>query len=202
MPNSSAAFCLLLICHAGFINTTFSAERTRGDLRILADPKEAVSRAFEGKFDTCALEFDMAMNAFLKETLKRSNIEEAIDIYRGQGPDGKPRYVVVTDEVGKYRPFTFLVALNSDLDISFLELLIYRESHGYQIARKRFLAQYKGKGIQDKLRPRKDIINIAGATLSVRGVSRGVTKVLAILNYARDNQLCPFVEGGSSLENS
>lgn len=202
MERVSPGLFLLLISLAGFIDTTFAAARTRADLRILADPKEAVARAFEGKFQTCDLQFDAAMNAYLKETLKRSTVEKSIKIYRGQGPKGNLRYVIVTDEVGKYRPFTFLVALNSDLDISFLELLIYRESHGYEIARKRFLAQYKGKGQQDRLRPGKDILNIAGSTLSVRGVSRGVTKVLAILNYARNNQLCPFVEGGPALENS
>lgn len=187
---------LFLVCILGSIDTTFAASRKRADLRILADPKEAVARAFEGEFQTCDLKFDTAMNVYLKESLKRSNIEKSIKVHQGQGPDGKLRYVVVTDEIGKYRPFTFLVALNSELDISFLELLIYRESHGYEIARKRFLAQYKGKGLKDKLRPSRDILNIAGSTLSVRGVSRGVAKVLEILNYARNNQLCPFVEGG------
>lgn len=202
MERFSPGLFLLLISLGGLIDTTFAAARSRADLRILADPKEAVARAFVGEFETCHLIIDSKMNSFLKEALRRSIVEKAIKIHQGQGPDGNLRYVIVTDEVGKYRPFTFLVALNSDLDISFLELLIYRESHGYEIARKRFLAQYKGKGQQDRLRPRKDILNIAGSTLSVRGVSRGVTKVLAILNYAKDNQLCPFVEGGSSLENS
>jgi len=180
-----------------FINVSAAASPDRWDVVVLSDPQEALARAFENKSEVCSLKIDDEMVHYLEGRLHRILTEKSVDIRRGEGPGGKTRYAVVTNEIGKYRPFTFLIVLDSDLRVSYLELLIYRESHGYEIARKRFLSQYKGKDLRDKLRPTKDIVNIAGATLSVRGVSHGVKKVLAILNYARDHALCPFEKSRS-----
>jgi len=62
-----------------------------------------------------------------------------------------------------------------------VSVLIYRESRGKQIIKKRFLHQYKGKSLKSPVRINKDIINVTGATTSVRGVNRGVRKMRAIL---------------------
>lgn len=60
-------------------------------------------------------------------------------------------------------------------------MLIYRESRGKDIIRKRFLNQYKGKTLKSPVRINKDIINVSGATISVRGVNRGVRKMRAVI---------------------
>jgi len=46
---------------------------------------------------------------------------------------------------------------------------------------KRFNYQYEGKTTQDPIRINKDIINITGATMSVRSVSAGVKRALVLV---------------------
>jgi hypothetical protein len=46
----------------------------------------------------------------------------------------------------------------------------------------RFLGKFSGKTLQQPIRPNVDIPNISGATLSVRAVSLGARRALAIWN--------------------
>jgi Na+-translocating ferredoxin:NAD+ oxidoreductase RnfG subunit len=46
---------------------------------------------------------------------------------------------------------------------------------------KRFNYQYEGKTVLDPIRINKDIINITGATMSVRSVSAGVKRSLVLV---------------------
>ncbi len=92
-------------------------------------------------------------------------------------------YSVVTQELGKFYPMTFMVAVTLDLRVKGVRMLIYRETHGGDVKRTRFLYQYRGKTIDDPIRINRDIISISGATMSVNAMNRGVKKVLFILNY-------------------
>jgi hypothetical protein len=42
--------------------------------------------------------------------------------------------------------------------------------------------QYEGKTVLDPIRINKDIINITGATMSVRSISAGVKRVLVLID--------------------
>lgn len=90
-------------------------------------------------------------------------------------------YAVVSDEVGKFYPITFIVGVDPQLKIVGVRVLIYRESHGGDVKRGRFLRQYGGKQLGDPIAINRDIINISGATISVGALNRGVRKVLLIL---------------------
>jgi thiamine biosynthesis lipoprotein ApbE len=63
-----------------------------------------------------------------------------------------------------------------------IAILVYRESRGGEIAKKRFLYQFKGKSLKNKIRINKDIINISGATMSVITMCKGVRKVLGVID--------------------
>lgn len=91
-------------------------------------------------------------------------------------------YAVLVEEVGKYRPITFLVGTTTDLEVVGVEVLVYRESRGGEVQKARFLRQYRGKTVDDPIRVNRDILNIAGATLSVRAMNRGVQRTLASLD--------------------
>ena len=66
--------------------------------------------------------------------------------------------------------------------VSDVEILVYRESKGSEVRRKRFNSQYEGKTVLDPIRINKDIINITGATMSVRSVSAGVKRALVLID--------------------
>ena len=92
-------------------------------------------------------------------------------------------YAIVTNELGKFYPMTFMVAVTPKLKVKGVRMLIYRETHGADVKRSRFLYQYRGKSVDDPIRINRDIISISGATLSVNAMNRGVKKVLYILNH-------------------
>jgi thiamine biosynthesis lipoprotein len=68
--------------------------------------------------------------------------------------------------------------------VRFVEIVSYRESHGGEIRREPFRAQFVGKRLSDPLVLSRDVRNIAGATISCRALTDGVHDVLAILTAA------------------
>lgn len=89
-------------------------------------------------------------------------------------------YTVVGEQIGKYRPITFIVGIDPEFKVRGVAVLVYRESRGGQVRRQRFLRQYRGKSTDDPIRLNRDIINITGATMSVRALNVGVRRILAV----------------------
>ena len=85
----------------------------------------------------------------------------------------------ILEEIGKEMPITIGIVVQ-DNKIERVKILAYRESRGGQVRRSRFLRQYRGKDSDDSIRINQDIINITGATLSVRALNFGVRKTLAL----------------------
>jgi len=95
-------------------------------------------------------------------------------------------FTVVVEEIGKHRPITFAVAVNTDGTVRDLAVLSYREAYGGEVKERRFLKQYGGKTGAAPLLPYRDIQNIAGATLSVEATGRAVKKAIAVLRATGD----------------
>jgi len=88
--------------------------------------------------------------------------------------------VIMLDHVpGKHELIDYAVALDLQGEVLAVEILQYRESHGREITRKKWLEQFAGKDAQDPLKIHEDIYNISGATISCRSVTEGVRRVLA-----------------------
>ena len=93
-------------------------------------------------------------------------------------------YALVTDERGKYRPITFMVGVTPDFRVADAAVMVYRESRGGEVQRARFLSQYRGRTMRDPIQINRDIVNISGATISVRSMNAGVRKALAVAHAA------------------
>lgn len=118
----------------------------------------------------------------LQSKLKRRIFEDSFNVFVGMKDDKIDGYTVMSEEVGKFHPFTFGVCINQKGKIKNTAILIYRESRGGEISHKRFLYQYKGKSLKNPIKINKDIINITGATMSVRMMCSGVRKVLGVVD--------------------
>ncbi|MBR90633.1 MAG: FMN-binding protein [Verrucomicrobiales bacterium] len=95
--------------------------------------------------------------------------------WRGETLEG----AVIFDYVlGKSEVIDYCVALTPKGDVKQIEVLQYRESHGYEIRRDGWRRQFVGKTTVSKLRLHDDIANITGATISCRNVTSGVKRVL------------------------
>ena len=93
---------------------------------------------------------------------------------------------VVTDEViGKVELIGYAVGIGLDGAVKQIEILSYRESHGFEIRLPAWRKQFVGKGPSATLRIGDDIANISGATLSCTHVTDGVRRIVAIVALAR-----------------
>ncbi len=96
-------------------------------------------------------------------------------------------YAIIGEEIGKYRPITFMVGIDSSFAVSGVVILVYREDRGGKIRTPRFLRQYRDKTVSDAIRTHRDIVNISGATLSVRAMNKGVKKALSLVTTYYSN---------------
>lgn len=108
--------------------------------------------------------------------------EETFEIYVGETGDRLDGYAVIHNTIGKHKPMTYMVGVDPKGHVSNVELMVFREARGSEIGRKRFNYQYEGKTVLDPVRVNRDIINISGATMSVRSMSAGVKRVLVLLD--------------------
>ena len=108
--------------------------------------------------------------------------ETAFELYIGQTGDKVDGYAMIHNTIGKHKHMTYMVGVDATGACSDVELLVYREARGSDVGKKRFNAQYEGKTVSDPIRIHKDIINISGATMSVRSISAGVKRVLVLVD--------------------
>lgn len=108
--------------------------------------------------------------------------EQAFEVYIGETGDKIDGYAMIHNTIGKHKHMTYMVGVDSTGACSDVELLVFREARGSEVGRKRFNVQYEGKTVLDPIRINKDIINISGATMSVRSISAGVKRVLVLID--------------------
>ena len=108
--------------------------------------------------------------------------EQAFEVYIGETGEKIDGYAMVHNTIGKHKHMTYMVGIDTKGACSDVELLVFREARGSEVGRKRFNVQYEGKTVLDPIRINKDIINITGATMSVRSISAGVKRVLVLID--------------------
>lgn len=93
-------------------------------------------------------------------------------------------HVVVDDVIGKVELISYAVALSPQAVVRQVEILAYRESHGFEIRNPAWRKQFTGKTAQAGLTVGDGIANISGATLSCTHVTDGVRRIAAIAQVA------------------
>ena len=98
-------------------------------------------------------------------------------------------FAAVGNVLGKDQPITFLVAIDPADRLKDVDILVYREAYGGEVAYEPWRRQFRGHTAGDSLRVGKEIRSISGATISVHAVTLGVRQLLA--------QLTAWHQGGS-----
>jgi len=93
-------------------------------------------------------------------------------------------WFIVDEVVGKHDFITYAVGLNADGSVKQIEVMVYRETYGYEIRNDKWRAQFAGKNATSALKLDDDIKNISGATLSCRHITDGVKRLLAFHEVA------------------
>ena len=94
-------------------------------------------------------------------------------------------FVVTDDVIGKVELISYAVGVALDGSVKQIEILSYRESHGFEIRLPAWRKQFVGKDGGAALRVGEDIANISGATLSCTHVTDGVRRIVAVVALAR-----------------
>ena len=104
---------------------------------------------------------------------------------------GKPKYwekdgrtAWILEEIGKVKPITTGVVISDD-KIERLKVLIYRESHGWEVKHDFFTDQFKGLGLKDSGKLTGYIDNVSGATMSVDAL-RNIGELALFLHKNRN----------------
>jgi Na+-translocating ferredoxin:NAD+ oxidoreductase RnfG subunit len=82
--------------------------------------------------------------------------------------------------IGKQEYIGYALALDAAGRVLRLDVLEYRETHGWEIRNEHWRSQFAGKSTADPVAVNRDIANISGATLSCRHVTDGVRRLLAL----------------------
>jgi transcriptional regulator of nitric oxide reductase len=90
-------------------------------------------------------------------------------------------FAEVGNVIGKDQPITFLVAVDPADRLKDVDILVYREPYGGEVAYESWRRQFRGKTAADPIAVGRDIRSISGATISVQAVTAGVRRILADL---------------------
>jgi len=93
-------------------------------------------------------------------------------------------WFVVDEVVGKHEFITYAAGLTPEGRVRGVEILVYRETYGYQIRNPEWRHLFEGKTLADPFKLDQDIPNISGATLSCKNVTNGVKRLLALQQVA------------------
>jgi Na+-translocating ferredoxin:NAD+ oxidoreductase RnfG subunit len=169
---SSVATVLFLLC-AG---TVFGQSRPQLE--------EAAGSIFgaDCTLHELGLSIDNAESSALSAANGARHHWDKVSVYRIEKGRRTVGVFMVDNVKGKSRPITYAVAFDANGGILGLEILVYRESHGGEVASAVFRRQFEGKKRGDAFTVGRDIRNISGATISTRSVSAG-TRALATLRH-------------------
>ena len=84
----------------------------------------------------------------------------------------------VLDVRGKDQFISVLVATDTALVLRDIDILVYREPYGGEVAYDSWRRQFRGRGPDDSLTVGREIRGISGATISVNAVTLGVRRTL------------------------
>ena len=106
---------------------------------------------------------------------------DTVSVLRVSRADSLLGFAAIGNVLGKDQPITFLVAIDPADRLKDVDILVYREPYGGEVAYDAWRRQFRGKSAADSLRVGREIRAISGATISVHAVTLGVKRVLADL---------------------
>lgn len=128
---------------------------------------------------------DSADRAEIAKYSKSPFADDTLRLYVCRKGKDTAGYGIVDDVRGKSRDITYMVVLKPGGTVASVEILVYRESHGGEVATSAFREQFVGKKPGDPMSAGRDIRTISGATISSRSVTAGVAKLLAAFDRVR-----------------
>ena len=114
------------------------------------------------------------------EALARRRLEsKVITYYVGIVDEGVSGYAFLGSHIVRTKPVVYMVVINPDGSLKYVEILAFYEPEEYLPSR-RWFDQFKGKVLDNNLWPKRGISAVSSATLSVNAITAEVRKILSI----------------------
>ncbi len=141
-----------------------------------------VEKVFEvTDFEMQPVEVSPGLNKQLPTKISTENLYKVVE---GSNLLG---YGFVDKAPSKTAQFDYLVLFDKDLKVIHSKVLVYREEYGGEIGSSRWLKQFLGKTGKDRVSPETNVDAIAGATISVRSMTRSMDNLLQTVGILQEN---------------
>ncbi len=137
-----------------------------GAPRVYQKPSDFVRSSLGEIPATRVIQLSRAQQKSVRAILGKRYKSSAIRYWQKKG-----KTVFILEEIGKTEYITTGFAVKNG-KIDSVKVLVYRESHGWEVARVPFTKQFRGATLKSKGGLSKQPRNIAGATLSVRALTK------------------------------
>lgn len=175
--NKTLVFLLLFILKLLIFSSSYA--------QVFKTKNEALLQAFPEK-DSVARKVLFLTEKQVEEIQKlaKAKLEsKIITYYVGSTADSVLGYAFFETSIVRTKPATFMVVVNPDGKVKYIEILAFYEPADY-LPTNNWYNLFKEKQLNEDLWPKRGIHNITGATLSVRAITLGVRKILAIFEIA------------------
>ena len=160
----------------------FLTKQELGQEEVYMTPEEAARSMFpkSDQIKSEVLTLSPDQKRLIEERIGWHFPETTFECFVGETKGQVDGWAFIQNTIGKHKPMTYMVGVDPQGEVVSIEVLVFRESRGSEVRKKRFNYQYQGKTVSDPIRINRDIINISGATMSVRSMSAGVKRVLVL----------------------
>ena len=135
---------------------------------VYQTPESFVAESFDGKAPN---KQSLIINAPLSEKVSKiMGKHYKLDQTQYWSKDGRTAWIL--EDIGKFQPITTGFVVGQDGTLERVKVLIYRESHGWEVKHEFFTRQFKGAGLKREKKLDQRVDGISGATLSVNALKR------------------------------
>jgi Na+-translocating ferredoxin:NAD+ oxidoreductase RnfG subunit len=175
--NKTLLFLLLFVVKLSVLSSSYA--------QVFKTKDEALRQAFPEQ-DSVArkvLFLTTKQVAEIQKLAKAKVESKIVTYYVASKADSVLGYAFFETDIVRTKPATFVVVVNPDGTVKYIEILAFYEPADY-LPTNNWLDLFKEKQLNENLWPKRGIHNITGATLTVRALTMGVRKTLAIFEMA------------------
>lgn len=149
--------------------------------KVFYSQKEALELAFPGadRVETRTELLDDARARAVEQLARAELPSRLVRLFTGYRGDLLLGYAVIEQHTVRTQPEAFLLVIAPDGRVVSIRVLAFYEPEEY-MPPARWLRQFEGQSLGNRLRLEGDIHGIAGATLTSRAVTAGVRRALAL----------------------
>jgi Na+-translocating ferredoxin:NAD+ oxidoreductase subunit G len=152
--------------------------------RVILNQAEALERTFPGtQLERKTIFLSNAQKVLIQRSAGARLESQVVTYYVARSSTGLQGVAFFDKRIVRTMEATFMTVVNAGGDIRLVEVLSFAEPEDY-LPRERWLRLYEGMVLDDRLRLRREIPNVTGASLTCQSINDSVRLMLAVYQTA------------------